>query len=103
MLLARFPLLPLCRSRLHNLLALAASVAVGFGLGEAATVQQLVEECKCGEGQDSEDEEQEDDEAGDVPAVMERINLLHQCSTTAGYTHTDLQRGRDGGIEWEKD
>lgn len=48
-----------------------------LALGAAAAVQQLVEHRQSGEGQHGEDEEQEDDEAGHVPAVVERVDLLH--------------------------
>lgn len=48
-----------------------------LALGAATAVQQLVEHGQGGEGQDGEDEEQEDDEAGHVPAVVERVDLLH--------------------------
>lgn len=48
-----------------------------LALGAAAAVQQLVEHRQGGEGQHGEDEEQEDDEAGHVPAVVEGVDLLH--------------------------
>lgn len=48
-----------------------------LALGAAAAVQQLVEHRQSGEGQHGEDEEQEDDEAGHVPTVVERVDLLH--------------------------
>lgn len=59
----------------------------GFGFGETAAVQQLIEECQCGEGEDGEDEEEEDDEAGNIPAFVKGIDLLDQ-SRTAGHVHT---------------
>lgn len=89
------------RSWLHDLVVLAASVTDRFGLGEAAAVEQLIEESQSGEGENGQDEEQEDDEAGDVPAVMERKNLLHQSSSITGNTHSVLKRGR-GRDRWVK-
>ncbi len=66
---------------------MVAQVTNGFGFGEAAAVQQLIEERQCGEGEDGEDEEEEDDEAGNIPAVVKGIDLLDQ-SRTAGHVHT---------------
>lgn len=66
---------------------LAAQVSNRFSFGEASAVQQLVEESQCGEGEDGKDEEEENDEAGNIPAIMEGIDLLDQ-SRTAGHVHT---------------
>lgn len=73
--------------RLNHFVALAAQVTNGFGFGEASAVQQLIEERQRGEGEDGEDEEEQDDEAGNVPAIVEGIDLLDQ-SRAAGHVHT---------------
>lgn len=44
--------------------------------GTAPTVQQLIEHGQGSQRHDSEDEEQKDNEAGHVPAVVERVDLL---------------------------
>lgn len=65
----------------------ASQITDRFGLVEASAVQKFVEERQRGEGEDGEDEEKYDDEAGNVPAIMEGIDLLDH-SRTAGHVHT---------------
>lgn len=76
--------------RLHDFVSGAAVLGVRLGLVEAAAVEQLVEERQGSEGEHGQDEEQEDDEAGHVPAVMEREDRLHRSSAAAGHGHGDL-------------
>lgn len=78
--------------RLHDFVSGAASAVLGVRLGlvEAAAVEQLVEERQGSEGEHGQDEEQEDDEAGHVPAVMEREDRLHRSSAATGHAHGDL-------------
>ena len=74
---------------------------MGLALGAAAAVQQLVEHGQHGQGDHGEDEEQQDDEAGHVPAVVERVHLLHLHGDPGEQGHTRRPReasGRDCGV-----
>lgn len=81
-----FPLHHLCAGiRLlahagHELAAAARrlllQLVVCFPFGAAPAVQQLVEHSQRGQRHHGEDEEQQDDEAGHVPAVVEGVDLL---------------------------
>lgn len=55
---------------------LLPELLVRLPFGAAATVQQLVEHGQGRQRQHGEDEEQQDDEAGHVPAIVERVDLL---------------------------
>lgn len=63
--------------QLYGFVTGAAFVVCGLGLVEAAAVEQLVQESQSSEREYSEDENEEDYKAGNIPAIMEREDLLH--------------------------
>lgn len=80
--------------QLYGFVTGAAFVACGLGLVEAAAVEQLVQESQSSEREYSEDENEEDYKAGNIPAIMEREDLLHWSSTATGHGHGDLEGGK---------